>query len=116
MKTIQLPNGKRVSLATYAAAWRALKVMPKDAQVNGFAWHHESVESILHAIRGGLSERINRHDARHGKGRKWDNDYFVQAWRDSRKLRDIANRVRVYQFETQEAKMRFGHLLASYND
>lgn len=33
-------------------------------------------------------------------------------WRDQQRLRDIANRVRVYQFETPECKRLFGHLLS----
>ena len=116
MKYVTLPNGKRCALGAYAKAWRALKNMPASALVPGFADFPERAESILCAMRGGLSERINRHDAAHGVGRKWSNEYFIKAWRDSRRLQDIARRVRVYQFETHEATSRFGHLLSTYGE
>ncbi len=39
----------------------------------------------------------------------------VMRWRrDQRRLQDINNRIRVYQFETPEVRGRFGHLLANY--
>jgi hypothetical protein len=113
---ITLPNGRAISAGTYAKAWRAIKSLPKDASVLGFAYFPEPAESVLHAMRGMLSEVINRHDRSYGIGRKWDNDYQVRLWRDSRRLRDIANRIRVYQFETSEARNRFSHLLSRYDD
>jgi hypothetical protein len=43
-------------------------------------------------------------------------DYQVRLRRDQSRLRDVARRVRVYQFETSEVRRRFGHLLASRED
>jgi hypothetical protein len=48
--------------------------------------------------------------------RKLDSDYQIALWRDSRRLHDIAKRIRVYQFETVEARSRFSHLLANHGD
>ncbi len=36
--------------------------------------------------------------------------------RDQQRLRDIGQRIRVYQFETVEVRQRFGHLLSRYDD
>jgi hypothetical protein len=64
-----------------------------------------------------LNNKINSHLPSYGKGRKWDSDYQIRLWRDSRRVRDILTiRLRVYQFETVEARSRFGHLLARYDD
>jgi hypothetical protein len=45
------------------------------------------------------------------RGRKDCRDWFVGAWRDSRRCRDIARRIVVREFETAEARKRLGHLL-----
>lgn len=113
---ITLPNGRKCGLGTYARAWAALKRADPAALFPGFAYFPERAESILHAMRGGLSERINRHVTGYGIGRKWDNDYQVRLWRDSRRLRDIAARIIVRQFETVEARSRFAHLLTDWRD
>ena len=44
-------------------------------------------------------------------GRKDDPDYQMRLRRDRNRLQDIANRIRVYQFENEECKSRFSHLL-----
>lgn len=49
-------------------------------------------------------------------GRKDDLDYQIRLRRDKYRLQDIAKRVRVYQFETEECKSRFSHLLSRYDD
>jgi hypothetical protein len=48
--------------------------------------------------------------------RKQDPDYQARLRRDAWRLRDIARRVRVYQFETPEVRDRFSHLLSRYDD
>jgi len=48
--------------------------------------------------------------------RKFDTDYQTHLYRDSNRLRDIGNRIRVYQFESPEANARFKHLLSSRYD
>lgn len=113
---VTLPNGRQCGLGRYVAAWKALKAADPSALFPGFGHFPERAESILCAMRGGLSERINRHIPGYGKGRRWDHDYYVRLWRDSRRLQDMARRVRVYQFETNEARSRFAHLLAHRDD
>ena len=49
-------------------------------------------------------------------GRKHSDQYQTGLMRDGYRLRDIRNRIRVYQFETPELTRRFGHLLARYDD
>lgn len=61
-----------------------------------------------------LNEKINRQDTR--QFRTMRPDYLISLRRDASRLRDIARRVRVYQFETQLCRERFGHLLARHDD
>jgi hypothetical protein len=107
-----LPNGRQCGARVYAKAWRTLKAMHPDTLIN-FGHHAERVDDILAAMRGMLSDVINRHDRTYGVGRKWDNDYQIAMWRDSPRLRDLAQRIRVYQFESREARSRFSHLLTA---
>jgi hypothetical protein len=48
--------------------------------------------------------------------RKHSARYQTSMLRDKNRLEDIANRIRVYQFETPEISKRFGHLLSSFDD
>jgi len=50
-------------------------------------------------------------------GRKWENDYQIGAWRDSRRARErVTQRIAVRQFETEDARKRLGHLLSTWED
>lgn len=111
-----LPNGRQCRAGVYVDAWKALKKIAPDSLVPGFGHFTERANDILAAMRGGLSGRINRHDRSYGVGRKWASPYQIQLWRDSRRLRDIASRIRVYQFETEEARSRFSDRLARHDD
>jgi hypothetical protein len=68
----------------------------------------------------GLNQKINTYGgilAERGQWRKWDDEYQVRLWRDQRRLWEILNqRYRIYQFETDEVRRRFGHLLACRED
>lgn len=72
------------------------------------------------ALQNRINQRGDEDKARRGEpvanGRKFGNDYEAQAARDADRLRQIGRRVRVYQFETKEAKNRFAHLLARHDD
>lgn len=101
---ITLPNGRQCSVGKYAQAWKALlsakqldEGVRHDARARfpGFAYEPETAESIVHAMRGGLSERINRHIPGYDKGRKWDSGWFFWAWRCSREVNDPRRIVRV---------------------
>lgn len=49
--------------------------------------------------------------------RKLSADYQASLWRDSRQVRAImTQRLRVYSFDTPEARKRFSHLLADRSD
>ena len=113
---ITLPNGRQCGLGVYANAWRQLLKAAPNERIKGFGYFAERAADILSAMRGGLSERINRNIPGYGQGRKWDNDYQVKLWRDSRRVQDIAKRIRVYQFETEEARSRFSDRLANRDD
>lgn len=70
-------------------------------------WVWDALERRINA-RGGLPEY---------RGRKDTTDEFYRFWRDSRAVREIhTRRLRVYGFETPDARRRFSHLLASRND
>jgi hypothetical protein len=43
-------------------------------------------------------------------------DFQNRLRRDQQRLKDIHNRIRVYQFETKEVQRRFSHLLSRYDD
>ncbi len=45
-----------------------------------------------------------------------DPSLMMRYRRDQQRLREIQNRVRVYQFETAEVNRRFSHLLSSRNE
>jgi hypothetical protein len=60
MYAVTLPNGKRVSLGAYTAAWRAVKAMAPDTEVNGWNWYPVPARYVLNAMRAGLQDRINK--------------------------------------------------------
>jgi hypothetical protein len=47
------------------------------------------------------------------RGRKQASEYRLRLYRDSQRLKNIARRIRVYQFETKDVRQRFAHLLSS---
>lgn len=63
-----------------------------------------------------LDQAINARAGVQFKGRKFDPDYQIKLIRDKNRLQDIHRRIRVYQFESDEDKSRFSHLLADPND
>lgn len=115
-RVITLPNGRQCSLAVYVKAWRALLEADPEERIAGFSYSSERAADILREMRYGMHDRINRHLPGFGCGRKWKADYQIRLARDAGRLRDIARRIRVYQFESSEARSRFSHLLASPDD
>ena len=83
---IVLPNGNRVLVGTYVAAWRTLKTMDPQQLIAGFSWFPTPAGEVLTEMRRGLADRINRRDPAHGRGRKWDPDWQTETWRASRAL------------------------------
>lgn len=60
---IRLPNGRRVSLAAYAFAWRRLKSESPGAMVRGFFDSPASAADTLAEFARGLTDRINKRGA-----------------------------------------------------
>lgn len=116
---ITLYPGRHVSLGAYVQGWKKAKTLPLDTicKDGPGSWAMTDVGDTLRKLRLGMHDRINKHIAGYGVGRKWRYDWQIAAWRDSRKLQDIRRlRLRVYRFETSEANARFSHLLASHDD
>lgn len=60
VRVITIPNGKRVTLGQYCAAWKALKGMDPQAEVKGWEWYTVPASHVLRRMREGLEDRINR--------------------------------------------------------
>lgn len=64
-----------------------------------------------------LHRRISLKVEQPPKMRKLNQNHQAALRRDQGRIRDIVRiRLRVYQFETKEAKARYSHLLASHDD
>lgn len=72
---VTLPNQQRVSLRTYARAWRELKAMVARGEgeklVPGWDWFPMCADAILRQYRHGLNDRISSTLPWYRKGRKW---------------------------------------------
>lgn len=103
------------SPGAYARAWRTVKGLPAGARVKHPDWARGTVTAseMLAEMRRALQRRINIRG-----GKPQDNDPMpIELVRDSRRLDDILRRrVRVYQFESDECRARFSHLLARMDD
>lgn len=105
----------------YAAAWRRLldACAVDPAQIVSLAWNDQRSASDARAeFVACMHRRINKRGGiPDAYGRKDDWFYHDQLWRDQRAISDrTLKRVRVYQFETAEARSRFAHLLSSRED
>lgn len=103
----------------YANWWKQCKDHLKEAGRTvrrGWAGADRSQEQFTKDIRKALHTRITLKGGEPMLSRKWQNDYQVAIIRDRDRLLQIANRFRVYQFETAEMRLRFGHLLSSHGD
>lgn len=75
IRYIRLPNGRAVSVGAYVRAWRALLALDGAATVRDFGPWPEPASDVLRALRAGIHDRINRHTAAYGLGRKWAADW-----------------------------------------
>jgi hypothetical protein len=117
---VTLPGGRAVGLRSYVDGWRKVRlqctVNPRQ-HVNGWNWYPVPAADILRDLERGMHDRINRHDRTRCAGwRKLDAEYQHRLHADAYRLRNIARRIRVYQFETEEARLRFAHLLSHHGD
>lgn len=105
----------------YVKEYMELNRRAKQAFADGMtiklSWHGDSLdaEGYKKEFIKALNERINLKVGTI-KTKKWDNDYQVRLKRDQRRLEDIKNRIRVYQFETCIVSGKFGHLLTQYGN
>lgn len=103
------------SPGAYAAAWRAVAALPPDARVKepGWAGGVISAAEMRRKMRVALDRRINIRG-----GMEADNEPIpIELVRDANRVDDIVlRRVRVYQFESELVRSKFGHLLASRDD
>lgn len=110
----------------YARSWRKLnEIVARDPDqivripgaivgMAGWGYQTERASVVLRSVERALDARIN---ARAGYVPREPREDEMSAWRDSRRVRDIlTRRLRVYQFETRQARARLGHLLADRND
>jgi hypothetical protein len=62
ISVVVLPNGRGVTLGAYARAWRELLAADPKREMRGFERFAMPAGEILARLRGGLMDRINRHD------------------------------------------------------
>lgn len=105
-----------VMLAAYKRAFAALKAGGRVSMRRGE--DPLDLTGFRQEFRRALDRRINlKASDGQPRGRRDCYAYDIAAWRDSRRIREILTRpIRHYQFETAEARARFGHLLARYDD
>lgn len=73
------------------------------------AWFMRRLNRKINSYGGILAERE--------KWRKWDHVYQVRLRYDQQSLLKILRqRYRIYQFQTEEVRRNFGHLLAHHED
>lgn len=99
---------------TYAKAWRAIVALPACALVRSNDWTRGNVPAgqLRTEMRAALDRRINTRGGLASANVELD----IGLVRDARRLDDIKRRIRVYQFESELCRKRFGHLLANRND
>lgn len=104
----RLPNP-----GAYAKFLRELRTLPSHAPVR-FSWSHiVTAEMARREVRLALDRRINERGGRPEANVEMD----IGLVRDARRLADMRlHRVRVYQFESELCRRRFGHLLARHDD
>jgi hypothetical protein len=85
----------------------------KDPQQWGSYMNKAQAGRRLHWL---IDVAINRKAGVECKERCCDPLTWIGWRRDQQRLQDIHRRIRVYQFETEEVKTRFSHLLSKHDD
>jgi hypothetical protein len=80
---IRLPSGRRVSVGTYVRAWKTLKSLPANRQVEGWDLFPAEAGAILRQMERGLHDRINCKDPNR---EEYDEAEFWLLWRLSRTI------------------------------
>jgi len=100
-------------LQYYRAFLRSDCTEAKDPQQWGFYLNKSQARRRLYWL---IDIAINRKAGIECKDRCCDPLIWVGWLRDRQRLRDFHKRIRVYQFETEEVRKRFSHLLSRYDD
>ena len=111
-RIIRLPNGHRCGLGEYARSWREVKRLAAtapDAQIKDWDHFPTSAATVLHDLRFGMHDRINRHIAGYDRGRKWAIEWQVETIRTARALN--TPRLAIHWLPT-EWRGRFSHRLS----
>jgi hypothetical protein len=111
--TVDLGNGRRVSLRAYVRAWKAAKRLPPETRVAVVpgCWTGGTVADVLREMDYGLHDRINRHAPHFGKGRKWQQDWQADAARTTRAANARASTRLRMGWVPVEWRARLAHLL-----
>lgn len=101
--------------SAYVAGWRNVIETAKNAPetLMRFDWCTvEPAAKMRRVFQSALMRRINER----GGDFKANEEMPAGLVRDARRLKEIRQRVRHYQFESKIVNKRFGHLLASRED
>jgi hypothetical protein len=103
--------------------WEARRLLAAGETFTWGLWLGKEITTAeqFHAcILRGLNRKINTYGGmllERWKWRKWDDEYQVRFRRDQQSIRArVTRRVIVTQFETDEARRRFSHLLTDPHD
>lgn len=115
MNTLSPHLAKLPLRGAYVAAWKKVLRAPPGTEFRK-DWHTVlTVEEAKAEFSSCVNRRVNE---RGGEG--WRNtrtDLEISFRRDQRRVMEIlSSRIRHYQFETEECRNRFGHLLADRSE
>lgn len=121
IRFVTLGDGKRVPLGLYVATWRHLLGEPPDREYDRSLCESfpATAHEILAQFMNGLVDRINRHDPRYGRGRKWDPDWQHHAHNDARAINDASRRRVIHwtsEITTDDWRTRFAHVLTGVGE
>lgn len=86
---IKLGCGRRIGLGRYVAAWRRCLELDAGTWIGrGVDGWGQTAGEALRELRRGLDDRINKHLAWYGKGRKWTTDWQASMWRAAREVNE----------------------------
>lgn len=104
----------------YVTLWRRVKALPKsDAYIleaDRRGWG-DSANTMKRRFHDAVHHRINRRGGLNMFGRRWDEDYQTNLFRDQSALHGrLQRRIIVRQFATDVVRRRFSHLLTKPED
>jgi hypothetical protein len=111
---VTLGDGRKIGLGAYVRAWTQCLALPPQTWIGkGVDGWGQTAREALADLRAGLEDRINRHDHRYGKGRKWGGDYQRETIQAAAALN--TPRLRIHWLP-QDLKRRFADRLSNSED